>query len=277
MSELLEKMQDFGFIQYEARCYVALVQIGKSTAYQISKISGVPRARIYDTLEGLVKRGIVMMEEDQEGNKNYSPLPVDVLLDQIKDRLERSLDEVKKELKGLEKCQPSQEIYVATVRGKENVLAFCRILLRRAKRQVIISMWEPMYNELLTELTQLVSRNCHLKGIVFGVEHPIGELCSHRVNPYMTSITDQTWFILSVDGTELIYGDSAERDGNAFYTDDPVHLFLLEDYVWHDVLVNRLVQKGSQEQLDKWILPEMERFFGKKMVPTPSTIADKQF
>lgn len=46
-----------------------------------------------------------------------------------------------------------------------------------------------------------------------------------------------------------------------------MHIFLLEDYIWRDILVNKLVEAGSQEQPDSWILPEMERFFGRKMLP----------
>jgi hypothetical protein len=42
---------------------------------------------------------------------------------------------------------------------------------------------------------------------------------------------------------------------------------LLEGYIWHDVLVNRLVQTGDQQVLDGWMLPKMEHFFGKKMLP----------
>lgn len=82
----------------------------------------------------------------------------------------------------------------------------------------------------------------------------------------MSNLRSEKWFILSVDSRELIYGHSGERNGSAFYTDDAVHVYLLEDYIWHDVLVNRLVEERG-EQLDKWILPEMEEFFGRKMLP----------
>ena len=39
--------------------------------------------------------------------------------------------------------------------------------------------------------------------------------------------------------------DHREERNIAFYTDDPVHIYLLEDYVWHDVLVNRLVRRSK--------------------------------
>ncbi|MGW9128949.1 TrmB family transcriptional regulator, partial [Paenibacillus chitinolyticus] len=88
MSTLLEQLQLFGFNQYEAKAYMALVSLGASNAYQISKESGIPRARVYDTLDTLVSRGIVMLEEAEDGTKSYAPLPVDVFLDQAKQSFE---------------------------------------------------------------------------------------------------------------------------------------------------------------------------------------------
>ncbi|PGE55230.1 TrmB family transcriptional regulator, partial [Bacillus wiedmannii] len=36
--------------------------------------------------------------------------------------------------------------------------------------------------------------------------------------------------------------------------------YLLEDYVWHDVLVNRLARR-SQDDLEHWITTERRSFF----------------
>lgn len=267
MSTLLEQIQLFGFNQYEAKAYMALVSLGTSNAYQISKESGIPRARIYDTLETLVRRGIVMMEEEKDGGKSYSPLPVDVFLEQAKQAFEESWNKVGEELRVMEKRDPKSEVSLTTVRGEDNVLSFCRIMIRRAKERVLLSMWEPMYDKLQGELIAKKQDGCSVKGILFDVENPLPGLYKHRINEYINKQTEERWFVLSIDGKELLYGHSAERKGNAYYTDDPVHIFLLEDYIWHDVLVNRLVEAGSQKQLDDWILPEMEQFFGRTMLP----------
>ncbi|QRG68431.1 TrmB family transcriptional regulator [Brevibacillus choshinensis] len=267
MSTLWEQLQLFGFNQYEAKAYTALVSLGKSNAYQISKESGIPRARIYDTLETLVSRGLVMLEEAGDGAKSYSPLPVEVFLEQAKRSFEESWSQVGDELRTLEKREPKTDVSLTTVRGEESILSFCRIMMRRSKEQVLLSMWQPMYDKLLPELQEKAEQGCPIKGILFDVDQPMEGLHKHRINEYINKWTEERWFVLSVDGKELLYGHSAERGGNAYYTDDPVHIFLLEDYIWHDILVNKLVEAGSQEQLDSWILPEMERFFGRKMLP----------
>lgn len=64
--------QKLGFNEYEAKSYVALVKLGPATAYQVSKASGIPRARIYDVLNTLVEKGIVLKEEINDAAR-YSP------------------------------------------------------------------------------------------------------------------------------------------------------------------------------------------------------------
>ncbi|EGW36812.1 helix-turn-helix domain-containing protein [Desulfosporosinus sp. OT] len=264
--DLSEILQRFGFTQYESKAYQALVRSGPSNASSISKVSGIPRARIYDTLESLVEQGIVMTEENAEGVKTYTCLPVSVFLERIRNSWLTDFSFAEKELKAIENQGEKQDTYISTLRGKDNILAFCRILIRRAKNQIILSVWDTMYNELLPDLQQAVHNGRRLRGITFEVFQPLEGLYSHRLNDYMSSLRSENWFILSIDSCELLYGHSAERDSNAFYTDDSVHIYLLEDYIWHDVLVNRLI-KEQGKQLDNWILPEMEEFFDRKLLP----------
>lgn len=264
--DLCEVLQRFGFTQYEAKAYKALVGSGPSNPAQISRISGIPRARVYDTLESLEEKGIVMTEENAEGSKTYVGLPGSVFLEKMRESWMSDFSYAEAELKAIENTGEKQGLSISTLRGKDNILAFCRILIHRAQKQITLSIWNTMYEALQQDLQQAASNGCRVRGITFDVSKPLEGLYGHRINEYMSSLRSDNWFILSIDSSELLYGHSAELDNHAFYTDDAVHIYLLEDYIWHDVLVNRLV-KEQGEQLDKWILPEMEAFFGKKMLP----------
>ncbi|EIT87036.1 transcriptional regulator TrmB [Fictibacillus macauensis ZFHKF-1] len=265
--ELLETLQTFGLTQYEAKAYKALVESGTTSAYQISKLSGIPRGRIYDILQGLDEKGIVMVEETEDGTKQYSPLPVEVFLERQKKQWEKSYEHASSQLKLLEQQQPEADDYISTIKGRTGILSYCRTLINNAEKQIVLSMWNPIYTELLPDLLNRKQNGCHIQGIVFDVDNPIDSVYSHRKNEYMSELSNNRWFILSVDNRELLYGHDQDHNPKAFYTNDSVHLFLLEDYIWHDVLVNRLIETGNQQQLDHWILPEMERFFHKKMLP----------
>lgn len=245
---LFVKLQNFGLNKYEAKAYVALLSTGTSNAYNVSKTSGIPRARIYDTLEVLANRGIVMLEESSDGTKNYTALPASVFLEQAREKWTNTYDNVEKQLKAIESQDRKDDTYVSTVRGEKNILAFCRNLIRDAKEKVIISIWNTMYLELAADLKACVDRGCNVSGITFQVDTPISTLDKHRINKVHNSIDKKKWFILSVDSKELLYGHSSELNSNAFYTDDPTHIYLLEDYIFHDVLVNRVLEKENKQQ-----------------------------
>jgi len=254
---LFTKLQNFGLNQYEAKAYVALLSAGTSNAYNVSKVSGIPRARVYDILESLTKRGVVMLEEDSDGVKKYTALPAKVFLEQAREKWIADYNDVEKELKTIEAQETKQDSYVSTVRGGENILAFCRNLLREAQQKVLISVWDPMYSELLIDLQACLERGISVCGMTFDVKNPLRTLDKHRLQKLHNSLDKKKWFILSVDSKELLYGHSAELNSNAFYTDDPTHIYLLEDYIFHDVLVNRIIEKEDKQQLAPQMIAEI--------------------
>jgi sugar-specific transcriptional regulator TrmB len=258
MENLIQQIQSLGLNQYEAKTYVTLVKIGPTSAYQISKASGVPRARIYEILNGLGQQGFVMKEEINESTV-YSPLPVEVFLETTHRKWRSTYQFVEQELKLIEKKEPEIDPRVTTLKGSDNILSFCRILIRRAQHKIVLSIWNPMYHCLITDLKEK-QQTCDIKGIVFQVKDPLHGLIVHRETDYTRDIGEHKWFILSIDGKEMVYGHSIDQKGQAFYTDDPVHVYLLENYIWHDILVNRIV-KESEKELDSWIPFERKKFF----------------
>ena len=71
------------------------------------------------------------------------------------------------------------------------------------------------------------------------------------------------WFIISADGEKLLYGYSAETDKDAFYTEDTSHIYLLEDYMIHDMVVNRLVSDKENEEELSSMMREILKELGK--------------
>lgn len=253
---LIKNLQKLGLNQYESKTYIALLYIGTSNAYNISKSSEIPRSRIYDILDTLVARGIVMLEETTDGCKMYTALPADVFLEEAYGKWTKIYNSVNLELKSIE-AKSKQNIYVSTLKGETHILTFCRKLLQKAKKKVVISIWNPMYSELLNDLQTCLARDCNISGITFEVECPLETLDKHRLKKINNLSNKKKWFILSVDSTELLYGNAAEENSNAFYTTDPVHIYLLEDYIFHDILVNRIIEKEHTGKMASNMLSEI--------------------
>lgn len=246
---LLEKLQNLGLNLYEAKAYSSLLKIGTANAYKISKESGIPRARIYDVMDTLINRGLAMVEESSENTKIYTPVPSKVFLEKTRKEWENNFDDVTNALKELETEANKQEFYVFTVKGKENIISFCNQLLSEAKQYVMVSVWDQMYELLLPQFKECQNRGCKILGVGHNIIDPLADIELHNSGKYHNMSENTHWFIISADGNKLLYGYSAETDRDAFYTEDSSHIFLLEDYIMHDMVVNRFIT--DKENKDK--------------------------
>ncbi|XRG79858.1 helix-turn-helix domain-containing protein [Rossellomorea sp. GAMAL-10_SWC] len=258
MEDLVQQFKKLGFNEYEAKSYVSLVKQGPVTAYQVSKDSGIPRARIYDVLGNLVEKGIVLKEEINDTTR-YSPLPVEIFLQKAQSEWQSTYSVISDSLNDLESFGEKEDNRVITLKDYKTIINYCETLIKKAEKRIVISMWDEMYEVLKKDLVHATEK-ATIQGITLHVENPIGNLESHRITPFTETKSTNHWFILSIDSKEMIYGPSIEERSVAFYTNDPVHIYLLEDYIWHDVLVNRLVRR-SQDDLEQWITSERRAFF----------------
>lgn len=261
VEDIVQRLKKLGFNEYEAKSYVSLVKQGPVSAYQVSKESGIPRARIYDVLNSLVEKGIVLREEINDTTR-YSPLPVEIFLQKTQSEWQSTYSVISDSLRSLETSGKKMDNRVITIKEYKTIINYCETLIKKAEKRIIISMWDDMYEVLKEELVRIAEK-VTVQGITLHVENPIGNIEIHRITPFTETPSTDHWFILSIDSKEMIYGPSIEERSVAFYTDDPVHIYLLEDYVWHDVLVNRLVRR-SKDDLEKWITTERRDFFMEK-------------
>jgi HTH-type transcriptional regulator, sugar sensing transcriptional regulator len=56
---LIEKIKQLGFSEYEAKCYLALLERDSLSVGEISKLAGIPRTNAYESLERLMAKGII--------------------------------------------------------------------------------------------------------------------------------------------------------------------------------------------------------------------------
>ena len=90
VAEAVDLLTRFGFTQYEAKCFVALVRLGDGTAREISELADVPRARVYDCVDALNEEGFV----DVQGSspKRYRGVDPDAAVDAIDREFRSDLD-----------------------------------------------------------------------------------------------------------------------------------------------------------------------------------------
>ncbi len=140
--ERLRSASSLGLTPWEARVYVALLDLGESKAADITHASTVPRGRIYDLLERLHAKGAV--EFVPTVPRRFRAIPPDRLL-------ERNMAELRLKVKELEGAREllsrrllrtpvnasRAESSVVLFRGRKAVLARFRDLVGSAGHEIL--------------------------------------------------------------------------------------------------------------------------------------------
>lgn len=150
--EIVNKIKDyFDLNVYETKVWLALLSKGIASAGEIADVSGVPRSRTYDVLEGLEKRGFAL--EKLGKPVKYIGVKPNVILEKLKNNVRSDADErvlilgrIKEtaefeELESLyrEGINPiKREDVSAAIKGKSNISNYLREILENAHEEVII-------------------------------------------------------------------------------------------------------------------------------------------
>ena len=164
--DLLAKLAELGFTEYEAKVYLALLDDYPASGYQISKTAGVPRSMVYEALGRLKLRGAVLETPDERATL-YRPLPPDVLLDNHELAQRRLVSELRDGLAGL--YQTREEDRIWSIRGREALLAYARELIRQAGREVYLVLDDPDVAALHEPICAALDRGVKISAVLTGV------------------------------------------------------------------------------------------------------------
>src|SRR3989344_4468074 len=150
--DFLKKLRSaFDLNIYEVKIWTALLSKGVAAAGELSDISNVPRSRSYDVLEGLEKKGFVIMKLGKP--IRYIAVKPEEIVKRLKQRVEEGskkqlelLDNVRKEevykemellfQNGVANIDPTN--MSGAIKGRKNSYAHLNSLLANAKKSVTI-------------------------------------------------------------------------------------------------------------------------------------------
>lgn len=121
-----------GLSEYALNAYIALSANHPVNGSQLSRQSGIPRARIYDVLETLIEKGFII--ESSKGM--YTPIPNAEFLRQLRQEFERQLAAIEKRLKKAQQ-QPENDV-IWTIKGYEAAMGKARDMIQRAETEIYV-------------------------------------------------------------------------------------------------------------------------------------------
>ena len=150
--ELINKIKDYFDLNiYETKVWLALLSKGIASAGEVADISGVPRSRTYDVLEGLEKRGFAIVKLGKP--VKYLGVKPKMILEKMKNNTRKDAEE---KIASLSKIKDTDEFLKlenlykegidpvkredisASIKGKSNISNYLREIIQEAKKEVII-------------------------------------------------------------------------------------------------------------------------------------------
>jgi sugar-specific transcriptional regulator TrmB len=157
-NQIGSRLKELGLSTHEALTYLTLLTHSSMAASTLCKETGIPDSKIYYTLDGLSKKGILIV---QKGNPNiYLPIPPKEAIANLKQQLTESLNEKIKEADTLvdmlapiyENAEKSGELELAyIIRGEKNIISRMKALIETAQKEITIFIAYPEVFKMLKE------------------------------------------------------------------------------------------------------------------------------
>lgn len=190
-----------GLSDYVLKAYVSLTANHPVNGSQLSRQSGVPRARIYDVLETLIAKGFVI--ESSKGI--YTPIPSDEFIRRLRQTFEKALSSIEKKIKKAQKKPETDVIW--TIKGHAAAMGKAQEMIENATDEIYVRLSPEEAHSLDAKLLAAESRGVQVKYISmepvpkkfkYQIIHPVPE--KYENDP------STRFFDIVVDKNEILCG-----------------------------------------------------------------------
>lgn len=239
--EKINLLKSIGLTDTESKVYLTLIKHGNTSGYEASKLSGVPRSKIYNTLESLVRKGFIIFSEN-DGNTRYASIPINEISEKIKRDMNYTLDELDIQLKDYEEVTDLE--YIWHIKEYNNVFAKCRNIINRTEKELLIQIWEEDISEILDEVIALQDKGIKIAMVFFSENEkttlPINNYVKHGMLKQKYEEMGGRFITLVSDNEQVIFGQILNGNvAEVIWTKSRPMISMAGEYVRHDMYFYR--------------------------------------
>ena len=252
---LLESLHQLGFSQYEARCYVGLLNSEPQTGYSVAKATGVPQPKVYEALRKLVARGAAY--ELKGDPARFVPVDPVRLLDQLEAEVSGQFSAAREAAASLADAAPAEVDPLVQLSGRAAVINAAAGLVSQASARVYLSAGPAEIADLEEQLRAAADRGTGVVVLCFG-QMPFddprlhvyrhasteGALIRHHQARHLAVIADSqaTVWGLAVDG----------RRWTAIQSGNELVIAALKGYIRHDIDLQQVYADFGPELTERY-------------------------
>ncbi|MBS6025286.1 MAG: TrmB family transcriptional regulator [Paeniclostridium sordellii] len=256
MQQKINLLNKIGLTDSEAKVYLALVQNGSLSGYEASKMSLVPRSKIYNVLESLVSKGFIIFTENSNSN-TYAAINIEEVSKNIKYEMNNTLDKIEEELKEFESKTDLE--YIWHIKEYKNVFAKCRNIIKNTKKELYLQIWEEDFLEIIEEVKELEELGVNIGTILYSnsedIKVPLKSYYRHGLASEKYKEMGGRWITVVSDSREVVFGQIINKNSvEVIWTESKPMIFMAKEYVKHDMYFYKSVdmfKESMQKELGK--------------------------
>lgn len=271
--EVVERLVELGFTQYEARGYSGLLGQEPMTGYALANETKIPQPKVYETLRRLEDRRAVVRVGDEPAR--YVAVPAEHLLAQLEGQFRLRLSEAKHSLSQLALGGGDEGLRVMdSLTTRSAAVKRTSELLESSTRHVYLSLHADQFAELVTAVTEADRRGVRIDLLLFGgssIELRHGRVLRHSSTSGVIYRHHQARHIAVVcDGDRTLWALAPNGDDwRGLAAEDELFAAVVKGYIRHDLYV---------QQIFSDLGPELEERYGpglEGLVSSPPDFAEK--
>jgi sugar-specific transcriptional regulator TrmB len=258
----------FGFNALEQQAYAALLQVPGQTGYKLAQSLKKPVANIYKSLESLLEKGAVLVEDGDPAF--YRATPVAELFDKLEAEMGKQRNAALRQL-GARTPPPDERVYRLGSRGQ--TIQRARGMIASSKRILLLDLFPNPVSELAAEISAAIARGVKIAGQIYApAQFPGAMLTLRPERDHVLQRWTGDWMNLIVDGQELLIS-VLERSGNglhqAIWTKSPYLVWSYHSALYAEILLSRLRVEIENGAGKRKLLRLMEEYHDRIATDTP--------
>jgi sugar-specific transcriptional regulator TrmB len=253
MADIFSLFKAFGFTESDVKVYLALIRYGDCTGYEASKLSGVPRSKVYNVLKKLALRGIITVSEDEK-NDRHKAEPVDQLIALLKHSVDDDLRQLETEVRLMEKPKPDERIW--RLKNYSSIKTKCLKLITQSKKELLVQIWMDDLDERLEQ--GILEQQDNLDRVMVILYDSKGQYNTRLKKYYRHGFERDKlaeagcrWLTIASDNMEMVHATIFNTNtAEAVFTRNHNMVFFANEYVLHDAYCLRLIEKFGPQVKD---------------------------
>lgn len=244
--DIIQALENLGLSNYEAKAYLAFLSESPLTGYKLSKISGVPRSRIYETIEKLMAKGLVLSQEGE--TTLLRPVSLESFLEKKEKESRKNIDFLKENLPRIAQAEKDQGIWNIT--GRDRIFDIINQVISQAESHIYLVSFDSDLVFFENELIQAEQRKVSIFGVCCGTKtFDLKNLDSHQGQPCSTCQD----IAMSIDSKQALVGCTVPADkARVALTENPGLIFVAEQYIKHEILISQVFKTFDKSSLEKF-------------------------